>query len=53
MTNNMDGGNEIQGIERYETKKTEKNGEKKPCYDKVMKILGLTEKELNENDWQT
>lgn len=46
----MDCGNEIQGIERYETKKTEKNGKNKPIYDKVMKILGLTEEELNEND---
>lgn len=42
----MDGGNEIQAIEKFETKKNEK----KPCYDKVMKILGLTEQELDEND---
>lgn len=46
----MDGGNEIQAIEKFETKKNEKNGEKKPVYDKVMKILGLTESELKEKD---
>lgn len=44
------GGNEIQGITKFQTKKTEKDGEKKPVYDKVMKILGLTDKELKEND---
>ena len=43
-------GNEIQGITKFQTKKTEKNGENKPVYDKVMKILGLTEEELKENN---
>lgn len=42
----MDCGNEIQGIERYETKKEDK----KPIFDKVFKALGLTEKEIDEND---
>lgn len=37
-------GNEIQGVEKYETKK-----EDKPCYDKVMKILGLTKEDLDDN----
>ena len=37
-------GNDIQGIEKYETKK-----EKKPIYDKVMKILGLVEEDLDED----
>ena len=41
-------GNEIQGVEKYRTH--EDNEEKTPIYDKVMKILGLTEKELNKKD---
>lgn len=42
----MDGGNEIQAIEKFETRKKDK----KPYYDKVMKILGLTESELDEKN---
>lgn len=41
------GGNEIQGVEKYETHKKDK---KEPVYDKVMKILGLTEEEIKENN---
>lgn len=38
-------GNVIETVEKYET-----GDKKKPCYDKVMKILGLTEEELKEKD---
>ena len=37
-------GNEIQGVEKYCTE----NKKKKPIYDKVMKIMGLTDADLNE-----
>ena len=43
----METGNVIAPVEKYQTRKGE--NEKKPCYDKVLKILGLTEKELDEN----
>lgn len=38
-------GNVIAPVEKYET-----GDKKKPCYDKVMKILGLTEEELDEKE---
>ena len=37
-------GNEIELVEKYET-----GNKKKPCYDKVMKIMGLTDNDLEEN----
>lgn len=36
-------GNVIAPVEKYETE-----DKKKPCYDKVMKIMGLTENDLSE-----
>ncbi|MCR4661700.1 MAG: hypothetical protein K5765_06875 [Clostridia bacterium] len=38
-------GNEIEGIERYET-----GSKKKPVYDKVMKILGLVDSDLETSE---
>ena len=37
-------GNQIECVEKYETE-----NKKKPVFDKVMKILGLTKEELDEN----
>ena len=44
----MDGGNEIQAVEKYETRK--KDDKDKVIYDKVMKALGLTSEILDEKD---
>lgn len=37
-------GNVIEPVEKFKTE----GEEKKPCYDKVMKIMGLTENDLSE-----
>ena len=44
----MDDGNVIAPVEKYETR-SEKD-KKKPCYDKVLKALGLVKEELDEKD---
>lgn len=46
--NNMDDGNTIECIEKYETK--DKKDKNKKIYDKVMKILGLSNEEINEKN---
>jgi len=41
-------GNEIQLVEKYQTRKGD--DKKKPFYDKVMKILGLSDEILDDKE---
>lgn len=47
----MDGGNCIEAVEKYQTtEEKNKKYRKKPVYDKVMKVLGLTKEEFDGKD---
>lgn len=45
----MESGNCIQGIEKFETKKTNKAEKNPKKYDKVLKAMGLSQEILDEN----
>jgi len=40
----------IEGITKYQTKKTDKKEKEKPFYDKVLKIMGLSSEEVKKNN---